>query len=77
VAGNVRFDKVPHCGKVKNNKVVVQKTTSYLLQDEVELGLCLVYLVSLQQTEVSSAQQMARVVHDDLVCRGVQERGLQ
>ena len=38
-----------------------------LLQDKVELCFCLVHLVSFKKTEVSSPEEMVRVVHDDLV----------
>ena len=48
----------------------------YLLQYEVELCFCLVHLVSLEQTKVSSTEKMVRVVHDDLIGSGVEKRSL-
>ncbi len=53
--------------------LTVPHTRAHLLQNKVELCLRLVHLVSLQQTEVGSPQKVVRVIHDDLVCRGVEE----
>ena len=49
---------------------------AYLLQYEVELCFCLIHLVSLEQTKVSSTKKMVGVVHDDLVSSGVEKCSL-
>ena len=55
----------------------IKRTLPYLLEDKVELSLSLVHLVTFQETEVSSPQQMIGVVHDDLVSCGVEECGIK
>ena len=54
----------------------IKRKLPYLLEDKVELSLSLVHLVTFQETEVSSPQQMIGIVHDDLVSCGVEECGL-
>ena len=45
------------------------------MQDELQLRICLLQLVALEETEEGSAEEMARVVHHDLVGGGVEEGG--
>lgn len=49
----------------------------YLLEDKVELCLCLLHLVSLQQTQISPPEKMLGVVHDNLVSSRIEQGGLE
>ena len=48
----------------------------YLLENKVELRLCLLHLVSLQETQVGSPKKMLGVIHYNLVGSGVEQSSL-